>query len=92
MFRLMTAVRDGRQLVKSSLTLPCALALVLNLSPWAQPQLLPQVLGVWTNTGSLQHDRIRHTATLLPNGLVLIVGGSSQSPVWGWGPCECGTV
>ena len=31
--------------------------------------------GSWTNTGSLSQSRYLHTATLLPNGQVLVVGG-----------------
>jgi hypothetical protein len=31
--------------------------------------------GTWANTGSLNTGRTDHTATLLPNGQVLVVGG-----------------
>ena len=32
---------------------------------------------IWIPTGSLNTPRSRHTATLLPNGKVLVVGGSN---------------
>ena len=32
--------------------------------------------GTWTPTGDLNDGRAIHTATLLPNGLVLVAGGT----------------
>jgi N-acetylneuraminic acid mutarotase len=32
----------------------------------------------WTSTGTMHHERVGHTATLLKNGLVLIAGGDSN--------------
>src|SRR5436190_3650209 len=37
-----------------------------------------QTPGTWTATGSLNTGRFRHTATLLPNGMVLVAGGHAN--------------
>jgi N-acetylneuraminic acid mutarotase len=44
-------------------------------SPHQRPTPPPSIDGTWTVTGSLNTGRFLHTATLLPSGLVLVVGG-----------------
>ncbi len=44
-------------------------------TPPQRPTPRPGIDGTWTVTGSLNTGRFLHTATLLPSGLVLIVGG-----------------
>ena len=45
-------------------------------SPHQRPTPPPSIDGTWTITGSLNTGRFLHTATLLPSGLVLVVGGN----------------
>jgi N-acetylneuraminic acid mutarotase len=45
----------------------------------ATPPALAQASGTWTTTGSLNTPRGGHTATLLANGQVLVVGGKDAT-------------
>ena len=57
---------------------PCKLAISGNTAVQATfaPQLPPPSTGTWSPTGSLATGRTQHTATRLPNGKVLVVGGT----------------
>ena len=68
----------GINLQKQRVTHPRVLValLAIGLSANIAPAALAQVSGAWTTTGSLNTPREGHTATLLANGQVLVVGGA----------------
>src|SRR5262249_3890200 len=47
-------------------------------SPRANAELFNPASGTWSTTGSMANARVFHTATMLPNGIVLIAGGCNQ--------------
>ncbi len=70
-----TLLKDGRVLITG-----CVLLDTWDVSNCDSAELFDPTTGTFTLTGSMTDARLRPTATLLPDGRVLIVGGSwSQS-------------
>jgi len=65
-----TLLRNGKVLITGGIS-----ALFDNTYPLASAELYDPALGTWAATGSLTTTRAYHTATLLPNGKVLVAGG-----------------
>jgi N-acetylneuraminic acid mutarotase/uncharacterized protein YjdB len=47
----------------------------------ATAELYDPVAGTWSSTGSLTTGRSYHSATLLPNGVVMVAGGQGIAPL-----------
>ena len=65
---------NGKVLAAAGTNLNCCPA-----QPLASAELYDSVNGVWTVTGTLNQKRSSHTATLLADGRVLVVGGWDEN-------------
>ncbi len=71
-----TLLPDGRVLASGGVYSPSSCTGTLFL---ADAALYDPATELWTATGSLTIERVGHSATLLPDGTVLIAGGSSTA-------------
>ena len=69
-----TLLPNGKVLVAGGCTQP----LVLCHDGIASAELYDPSTGIWTPTASMTTPRVSHTATLLPNGKVLVTGGEND--------------
>ena len=74
-----TLLPNGTVLVAGGMTTTYVNS-VLGYQIVASAEIYDPVAGTWTPTASMTYSRQNHTATLLPNGTVLVAGGQSGSP------------
>jgi N-acetylneuraminic acid mutarotase len=73
-----TLLPDGRVLVAGGCT-NSESGITLCNQYVATAEIYDPSTGAWTKTGDMKTPRIGHTASLLPNGTVLIAGGTDQN-------------
>jgi hypothetical protein len=74
-----TVLPDGRVLITGGNTEPCGDIGCWVTGPDSTAELYDPLQGVFTDAGSMTTSRYGHSATLLDNGDVLIVGGMSYT-------------
>jgi Galactose oxidase, central domain len=74
-----TVLRDGRVFVAGGYYPCCAGGAWLEPYPLSSTEIFDPLKETSTSVGSLASPRDAHTATLLPNGKVLIAGGEDDS-------------
>ena len=68
-----TLLLNGKVLVEGGIPVNSSTGTATNSA-----ELYDPVSGTWTNTGAMNGAHYDHTATLLPDGKVLVVGGSDH--------------
>jgi N-acetylneuraminic acid mutarotase len=73
-YHLATVLTNGKIIVTGGLASPTPLSPVPGQA-LSVVESYDLFAGAWSSTGALSTARVGHTATLLPNGLVLVAGG-----------------
>jgi N-acetylneuraminic acid mutarotase len=81
-----TLLADGGVLVVGGYDREAARIAGVEPSPLASAELYDPGSGRWTATGSMATPRVGHTATLLRDGRVLVVGGGEEETRMEGGP------
>jgi hypothetical protein len=70
-----TTLKDGRVLIVGGRNSTCFISCPIRV--WATAEIYDPANGAFSPTGSLHLARFSHTATLLPDGRVLVAGGTT---------------
>jgi hypothetical protein len=81
-FHTATRLADGRVLVTGGMRAAPGSTAEDPQSVLASAELYDPATGRWTMTGDLVHGRIGHSATSLPDGRVVIIGGGDPGGVY----------